>query len=523
MSLPKRLASVSKLPVGRRGLFGMATSNKKDELTHDYTVTPTTYVYRLDGEVEDAVDSELETIGDKIYNSTGFDSLKPADLQKQFNRYPLTSFEKLYKRSQLSRSTSMQRPKSVKMLTGDFIEDSLYNSAYGYFSKQVEIYHPSKPFNYKNLLDQDEFLEAWLKSYDKYDGEHVKGKDEDKPSFQLWHTPTELFHPYYGQLLARYLLVNYMLNQYPYKDLLIYELGGGNGTLMCDILDYIEREQPEVYSRTRYNIVEISSKLSMEQKRSKSARHADKVKIINKSIFDFEDTVSDPCFFIALEVFDNFSHDVVRYDIDTNRPYQGYVVSDESGDFKEFFSPKLDEWTELFLALREQGSYPIFKMNKLQKLYSDHPLHRNFYWNKLKCLLNPLRSNLTDPEYVPTRLLKFFQILKYRFPEHQLLASDFSYLPDSTAGYNSPVVQTTLHNRSITMNTYMVQQGYFDIMFPTNFALASDLYRQVVGSLSKVSTHKDFLEQWADVDATTTKRGENPMLDFYKNTAFLLS
>ena len=66
-----------------------------------------------------------------------------------------------------------------------------------------------------------------------------------RKSLQLWHTPTELFHPYYGEALARYILVNYKLNVYPYNDLIIYEMGGGNGTLMCDILNYIRKHQPE--------------------------------------------------------------------------------------------------------------------------------------------------------------------------------------------------------------------------------------------------------------------------------------
>ena len=58
--------------------------------------------------------------------------------------------------------------------------------------------------------------------------------DEENPdeTRQLWHTPTELFRPYYGEAIARYLVTNYKMTLYPYHDLIIYEMGAGNGTMM---------------------------------------------------------------------------------------------------------------------------------------------------------------------------------------------------------------------------------------------------------------------------------------------------
>lgn len=106
-----------------------------------------------------------------------------------------------------------------------------------------------------------------------------------------------------------------------------------------------------------------------------------------------------------------------------------------------------------------------------------------------------------------------------------MLSSDFTHLPETTtsrfSGYNSPVVQTVLDNQMVTTNTHMVLQGYFDILFPTDFELAAQLLRHVCGRVPEISTHQEFLEQWADLDATTTKTGENPMTSFYRNAAFL--
>lgn len=482
------------------------------------------------------------------------------------------------------------RPRKVKMLSSDFIEDSLYNPNYGYFSKEVEIFHNDKPFDYNNIEDVDGFMDAWQKAYAKYDevnppqpvsnsfnedlmsnsksesksesllvfAKHAKtiqrqdlvaagGAPKTKKSIQLWHTPTELFSPYYGEALARYIVVNYKLNGcYPYEDLIIYEMGGGNGTLMCNILNYIRTNEPDIYARTQYKIIEISSQLALKQfslamKQKLVAQNLDteKLEIINKSIFKWDKTVEQPCFFIALEVFDNFAHDLVRYDATTGEPYEGYVVVDEEGDFYEFFTPELSYYTNAFLNLRENGNYPILpqvdsmsgRLKKLATLVpfltdkdAIHPLLHSRTKLTLKNRVAPFKDNLTPGEFIPTRLLQFFQILKHRFPNHSLISSDFSSLPNSIKGYyNAPVVQTVIQDKMVDVSTYMCHQGYFDIMFPTDFNLASDMYKKVTGKLAKVELHQEFLEQWSDVDLTTTKKGENPMLDFYKNVSFMVT
>ncbi|ODV83090.1 hypothetical protein CANARDRAFT_184163, partial [[Candida] arabinofermentans NRRL YB-2248] len=369
------------------------------------------------------------------------------------------------------------------MLTSDFIENSLYNPTYGYFSKEAIIFQNSKPFDFKQLKGQDEFMSKWLEEYDRYDKEtlpvlkHSKKNDFqlEKPSLQLWHTPTELFQPYYGQALAKYMLVNYKLNQYPYNDLNIYEIGGGNGTLMLNVLDYIKEQQPDVYERTKYHIIEISNKLSNKQN-SRLSRHMDKVQLVNKSILDWNTTIEEPCFVIALEVFDNLSHDVVRYDIDTNQPYQGYVVIDENNDYKEFYSPNLDSKTTEFLNLREKGNYPISNLK-------EHPLNKLQIIKKFKNAFNPLQNNLSDPEYIPTRLLQLFQILKNHFPNHQIISSDFDKLDSTINGYCSPVVQTMHKDKMITINSYMSVSSTSSIVTSTSSSIPSTKHHETIRTL----------------------------------------
>jgi hypothetical protein len=66
-----------------------------------------------------------------------------------------------------------------------------------------------------------------------------------------------------------------------------------------------------------------------------------------------------------------------------------------------------------------------------------------------------------------------------------------------------------------------VHQGYFDILFPTNFPVMELLYQALTGKLTRVMSHEDFLKRWALVEETETKSGENPLLTWYKNASVM--
>ena len=326
--------------------------------------------------------------------------------------------------------------------------DSLYNPSYGYFSKQVVIFTPGEPFDFNSMRDEPEFHRLLGQRYTEF--EDKLDKKVPNETRQLWHTPTELFRPYYGEAIARYLVANYKISQYPYHDLIIYEMGAGNGTLMLNILDYIRTTEPDVYDRTRFKIIEISSSLASLQARTllrnaDSRGHSSKVEIINKSIFEWDQTVPSPCYFLAMEVFDNFAHDAIRYDPLTEEPLQGTVLIDTNGDFYDFYVPNIDPVAARFLRVRHAatgGNYP-------------HPLSSSRFVRHLRTRI-PFMPNLSDPEYIPTRLMQFFDILAKYFPGHRLVASDFHSLPDTIKGINAPVVQTRYKRRTVPVTTPFV-------------------------------------------------------------------
>lgn len=462
------------------------------------------------------------------YNTNSAYNYLVEDRAKAFDQYAFVTARSLAQHG--------RQPHRVKMLTRDFIDDSLYNPRYGYFSKQAVILSPSQGFDFNSYRDNADYQADQSAVFQDYESS-IDEKNLSAPR-QVWQTPTEMFRPFYGEAIARYLLAEYKLNTYPYHDLVIYEMGAGNGTLMLNILDFIRDNEPEIYRKTRYKVIEISNQLAKRQVSSLS-RTADKeghgghVEIINRSIFDWDAVVPGPCFFLAMEVFDNFSHDAIRYDLLTGQPYQALVAIDDAGDYHELLSPNIDPLVRRFLVERAKSDHPetgFLPVHSHPTMRIPQALRRLRSWL-------PLAPNLTSSEFLPTKLLQFLNILHSKFPQHRLVASDFHSLPDAMEGVNGPVVQTRYKGTMVSCSTYLVYPGYFDIMFPTDFQLLNRMYSQLANDRSgyfshvrhskglkgKISTHRQFMQAWADTDKTMTKSGENPLLDFYENASFIVT
>ena len=545
---------------------------------------------------------------------------------------------------QLARSKT--RPRSMRMLTRDFIYDSLYNPHYGYFSRQAVLLPLSKQANpndvsltsafaFHGMKDETEFMRTVQLRYMNFDEqfrrecqarekrmrgngptlqeridalvqnqkrtpwgsaerldmarqigrlqreqnrEQISGSEIDAMvAGQVWHTPTQLFSPHYGRALARYLVAEYKLHLFPYHDLVLFELGGGAGTLARDILDYIEECEPDVYERTRYHIVEISARLASQQK-GRLVRHvrSGRVDVVHRDFLAWDQDVDEPCFVVALEVLDNLPHDVVRYSTEDLQAYQGLVSIDHTGDFTELWEPVQDPLIRRYLNLFRSVRHPL--------LPPGAPFYLGWIPRWMRRMLHtytPFYPNLTQPHYIPTGALQFLDVLKKHFPLHRLVLSDFSSLPDHIEGINAPVVQTRHQGVMIPVTTYCVLQGYFDIFFPTDFELLRDMYLHMMrlgdqdtetssssdayftpkypgdalsdGSLSsyedyslapsrllglsdiipppllrnesdaRILTHADFLNRYADLQGTELRDGSNPMVSWYANACWLLT
>lgn len=107
-------------------------------------------------------------------------------------------------------------------------------------------------------------------------------------------TPVETFSPYFSHALARYISREAAKEAVPGKssthaggaprkshglrgaaglddarcgreNLVLYEAGGGTGTNALNVLNWLRREEPKLYERTEYTIVEISERLAERQ------------------------------------------------------------------------------------------------------------------------------------------------------------------------------------------------------------------------------------------------------------------
>lgn len=85
--------------------------------------------------------------------------------------------------------------------------------------------------------------------------------------------------------------------------------------------------------------------------------------------------------------------------------------------------------------------------------------------------------------------------------------------------------------QTVACTTYLVQPGFFDIFFPTDFHQLRDLYSLIMSpSLGgvedpvrklTVSEHSEFLAKYGEVESVTLKDGSNPLLEFYQNAQFI--
>jgi len=68
-----------------------------------------------------------------------------------------------------------------------------------------------------------------------------------------------------------------------------------------------------------------------------------------------------------------------------------------------------------------------------------------------------------------------------------------------------------------------VHQGYFDILFPTNFDVAKEMYENITHNFARVYTHEEFMLGRANLDETLTQNGESPLLSWYKNASVMIT
>mmetsp|Transcript_13593 Transcript_13593/g.22399 ORF Transcript_13593/g.22399 Transcript_13593/m.22399 type:complete len:295 (+) Transcript_13593:1392-2276(+) len=287
----------------------------------------------------------------------------------------------------------------------------------------------------------------------------------------------------------------------PDEDLVIYEIGGGNGVCSANILDYLYQHHPTVYAKASYHLIEISEPLAKVQK-ERIHLHTN-CHVRNVSAFDFHIHTPHPAFILLLEVLDNLGHDVVQGGMDLNW-WQGNVSLRKDGTPYETFTRLSDPLIKRFLDYSHLP--PRFSLQHLQ----------NFPWPHKR-------------RYLPTMALRLFEHLHDCFPRHRLIAADFTAgsFTGALPGDCGPAVQRTEKGHGLLADTYLVSKGTCDIFFPTDFGQLKRVYDRATGGRKKssVASTCEFMVKHAEteLEGTRCRDGYNPMVDDFANTAFLLS
>ncbi|KIZ02889.1 hypothetical protein MNEG_5074 [Monoraphidium neglectum] len=141
------------------------------------------------------------------------------------------------------------------MLLRDFIHESLYHPVLGYFSRaRPPLARLPEPIQFGQLVGQTEY--------------RLKLQQLHKQLEVDWLTPAEVFRPWFGRSIAKYLLEERRHTWGAREPLLIVEIGGGTGSLAASVLDFIAEADPVVYSSTTYACLEISQRLSELQRQT---------------------------------------------------------------------------------------------------------------------------------------------------------------------------------------------------------------------------------------------------------------
>ncbi len=416
-------------------------------------------------------------------------------------------------------------------LVREFIHDCLYNGQTGYFQKNVNILSTAAedeqggPIAFAALASQEAYLRLLGRAYE--------AQTRQSHFYQLWHTPSVLFRPWYGRAMARYIeqafgsLVRRAGGGAPHEapslPLVIYEVGPGNGALAEDVLTYFgEVLPPAAFAAIEYHMIEVSGHLVETHLRALQAKFPRHIRLHQTSFLEWEGVEERPAFVIATEVFDNLCQDRVKFSRPAGDLLQGVVVTNDAATYGEAQA----RYTELFVPATDAAI--VETVNALDEV--------GFRWRSLRANLGESLSSVWpfslfevgtpwSTEFIPTGQYAFLKRLRRSHPRHCFIMTDFDELPDTIAGYGGPVVQTRYGGDTVACSTYLLERGLFDIFFPTNFATLAALYGRLfpAAPAAVLLKHAAFVRAHGQVEGTRTRSGYNPMVEDFENVSFLIA
>jgi len=376
------------------------------------------------------------------------------------------------------------------LLTRDFIRKSLYEG-YGSYFQQGDVVANCTPLHFQSLRGKSEYESAVRVHYD------TGGRG--------WLTPSEIFQPYYGHAIANKLVTRFKTFEYEtlhhhHHPLIIYEVGGGSGIAAADILDWLRRVKPSIYSSCEYTILEISKGLHERQKKILSSRgHTQRAKSILVDATNLRNAHSSVrrddrfCIVLGLEVLDNLPHDKIVFCESSNG--NEFICETRIIDLTEKYNKRRKVLSETYLPLSDdliKTVYNLWQIEQEQKILKRQldsqmsiqnkiassvrkrgfiqslmfglhtallttgeavikltgvypPGSRASFEAKLASLRPPLPENFKSAHFLPTGCFSLLKSLEDVFPRHELLLSDFDTLPPASLSLSKENLEKDTH------------------------------------------------------------------------------
>ncbi|KAL4452506.1 hypothetical protein ABPG75_008168 [Micractinium tetrahymenae] len=446
-------------------------------------------------------------------------------------------------------------PSMRAQLVRDFIHDSLYHPSEGYFTKHTAfgagvVGSLQQPLDFASMDGQVEYLQAVQRVYRELQAS--------------WLTPVEILQPHYGRAIANCILQRWQEQTADAlaagdaePPLLIYEVGGGTGTLARNMLDWLRTEHPSAYRRTRYSCIEISPVLAALQRRKLAAGgHAERFSVRQHDAADLaawrradeaarsssgsgggmgdsasssssscaassgsEGGAGEHAFIVMCEVLDNLPHDRVWRDMGSSEWQQTLVAEgDPHGDLADWAQHHRQGGGGALIELLQPASDPLIRrclqaMHAADSSADSSSRKTGLALSAARAWRRLVGEATEEVRWLPTGCLQLLDTLRQARLSHTLIAADFDQLPEVViAGVNAPLVASTYGGSTHDHGSYLVPRGTADIFFPTDFQLLCTLYRQAAAtaaggrptSSSSSSSHAAALQPIASAEHMPT-------------------
>ncbi|KAG5505007.1 hypothetical protein JKF63_04454 [Porcisia hertigi] len=415
----------------------------------------------------------------------------------------------------------------TSLIMRDFVHFALYHNKWGYYPKLFRKYRELMTTGYFDPIPFASLRNQY--DYERY----VTKLHESTPGFV---TPTQLFQPYYGWVLAEYLVTTHRAKFDPREPLIVYDVGAGTGALALSVLDYLAEHFADLYATCEYHAVEQNPHL-VPVLRNKLIHHYHHVSIHHLSMLNWRQLEKRRCIVLAVELFSGMPHDCVLWDQEAvvSEHWFGFQQHDNLATAHERYYALQDPMILRYLRYLNWMQEESFHNLKVLCLTEgretlDAPKRRSIEPNmadsttaiftKMAYIMSPFHT-----AWLPTVQMVFLEMLAQYFPRHHLFAADWSSVRQGLPGVNGPVLQVKLR---VAKDMYLrkpadalhANAGMVDICFPTDFDHFSIVYGRICGTQKEVGSmqHPVFWQTYGGDKTSlfTTRSGYNPLLEDFQ-------